>query len=131
MSGTEDGEGGGKTLLIVDDDPSIVAMLTTRLRSCGYQLVTATDGELAVERAREHRPDLILLDVMMPKMSGWEVAKLLRSDDELSSIKIIMLTAIGADLSELTAPLYDVDAHLDKPFDFTELEQTIERVLAG
>ncbi len=122
--------GEGATILLVDDDPSIVGMLSARLSKRGFSVITAGDGEEALEKMREQRPDLVVLDVMMPKMSGWEVARSMRHDPALETIKIVMLTAIGEGLSSMTAPLYDVDAKIDKPFDFRKLDQTIDRLLA-
>lgn len=122
-------EGGGAKILIVDDDPSILGMIRTRLEKQGYQVSTASDGEAAVEAALEQRPDVVILDVMMPKMSGWEVARILRADPNVAGIKIILLTAIGKGMNDMTAPLYDVDAHIDKPFEFQELEAAISRLV--
>ena len=119
-----------KTLLVVDDDPEIVTMLTTRLESRGYKVVTASDGKEALTEARRRRPALILLDVMMPGKNGWEVARALKQDPNTEAIKGIMLTAIGANVNELTSPLYGADAHFDKPFDFVQLEAKIAELLA-
>lgn len=123
-------EGGGVRILIVDDDPSILGMIRTRLEKQGYRVFTASDGEAAVEIAVDERPDLVVLDVMMPKMSGWEVARTLRNNPDLAGIKIVLLTAIGKGMNDMTAPLYDVDAHIDKPFEFKDLEAAIERLTA-
>ncbi len=67
---------------------------------------------------------------MMPRMNGWEVARALRQDVTTQDIKIVMLTAIGAQMNEMTSPLYGVDAYLDKPFQFAELEKKIDELLA-
>ena len=80
-------------ILIVDDTPANVHILQTRLAASGYDIVTATDGEAALAAVRETQPDLILLDVMMPKMDGFEVCRRLRSDASLPFIPIIMVTA--------------------------------------
>lgn len=119
-----------KTILVVDDDPEIVTMLTTRLQSRGYRVVSASDGKEALSEAKRRRPDLMILDVMMPGKNGWEVARALKQDPITEPIKVIMLTAIGEQVNELTSPLYGADAHFDKPFDFTALESTIARLLA-
>lgn len=124
-------EGGSATILLVDDDPSIVGMLSARLSKRGFNVLTAGDGEAALETLQAHHPDLVILDVMMPKMSGWEVARSIRHDPALEQIKIVMLTAIGEGLSSMTAPLYDVDAKIDKPFDFRVLDETIDRLLGA
>lgn len=117
------------TVLVVDDDLAIVGMLETRLSSTGYRVLTAADGEEALQQARDARPELVVLDVMMPKMNGWEVARALRQDDDTKHIKIVMLTAIGPQVNEMTSPLYGADAHIDKPFEFKELEAIIENLL--
>jgi DNA-binding response OmpR family regulator len=113
------------SILVVDDDPEIVAMLSTRLAHRGYKVSTASDGHRALELAKRERPDLVLLDVMMPGKSGWEVARALKQDPVTQSIKIVMVTAIGEHVNEITSPLYGADAHIDKPFEFERLEKVI------
>ena len=115
----------GASILVVDDDPEIVAMLTTRLKHRGYKVITASDGHRALELARREKPDLVLLDVMMPGKSGWEVARALKQDPVTQAIKIVMVTAIGEQVNEITSPLYGADAHIDKPFEFERLEKVI------
>jgi DNA-binding response OmpR family regulator len=117
-------------ILIADDDPEILTMLGIRLTKKGYQVLEAVDGNQTLSLARKHKPDLVLLDVMMPGKNGWEVAKELRADDELGRVGIVMLTAIGEKVNEMTSPLYGADAFVDKPFDFTDLESKIKMVLA-
>jgi DNA-binding response OmpR family regulator len=121
--------GESKRILVVDDSPQIVDMLTSRLTKRGYTIVSAQDGEQALERVREERPDLVILDVMMPKKNGWEVARAIRKDETLKDTRILVLTAIGEQINEMTSPLYGADAHLDKPFDFGELEAKIAELL--
>ena len=115
----------GASILVVDDDPEIVSMLSTRLTARGYTVTSAGDGHRALELAKRERPDVVLLDVMMPGKSGWEVARALKQDPVTQSIKIVMVTAIGAAVNEMTAPIYGVDAHVDKPFEFEKLEKII------
>jgi DNA-binding response OmpR family regulator len=117
------------TILIADDDPQILTMLGIRLAKKGYTILEASDGLQTLKQAREHHPDLVLLDVMMPGKNGWEVAKEIRGDDELKNIGIVMLTAIGEKVNELTSPLYGADAYVDKPFDFNDLEKKIKTIL--
>ncbi len=116
-------------ILVADDDPEILSLLTMRLRSRGYDVVEAVDGENALEVARDKKPDLVLLDVMMPQKNGWEVARELKQDPETREIGIVMLTAIGEKMNEMTSPLYGADAFIDKPFEFDHLEKTIAGVL--
>jgi DNA-binding response OmpR family regulator len=117
------------TILVADDDPQILTMLGIRLSKRGYQVLEAADGLQTLEKARAHHPDLVLLDVMMPGKNGWEVAKELRADEELRNVGIVMLTAIGERVNEMTSPLYGADAYVDKPFDFADLETKIKKVL--
>lgn len=118
-----------QTLLVVDDDPEIAGMLSTRLESRGYKVITASDGKEALAEARRRRPALIVLDVMMPGKNGWEVARALKQDPVTEGIKVIMLTAIGENVNEITSPLYGADAHFDKPFDFARLEAKIAELI--
>lgn len=117
-------------ILIADDDPELLTMLSLRYAKHGYQVYEAADGLQAVERARKEHPDLIILDVMMPGKNGWEVAKELRHDPATKGIGILMLTAIGEKVNELTSPLYGADDYLDKPFIFGELDKKIKAILA-
>ena len=119
------------TVLIADDDPEILTMLSLRLNKKGYKVYEAADGLLTVQIAREKRPDLVLLDVMMPGKNGWEVARELRSDPQFADIGIVMLTAIGEKVNEMTSPLYGADEYVDKPFDFADLEGKIAKVIAS
>ena len=118
----------GASILVVDDDPEIVALLTTRLTHRGYKVSSASDGHRAVELAKRERPALIILDVMMPGKSGWEVAKDLKHDPVTKDIKIVMLSAMGK-TNELTAAINGADASLDKPFEFDELERLIKSLI--
>ncbi len=117
------------TILVADDDPQILTMLGIRLSKRGYQVLEAADGLQCLSKARQHKPDVVLLDVMMPGKNGWEVAKELRSDETLRDVGIVMLTAIGERVNEMTSPLYGADAYVDKPFDFEDLEKKIKKVL--
>jgi DNA-binding response OmpR family regulator len=117
-------------VLIADDDPEILSLLSIRLGRAGYQVLEAVDGEQTLAVVREHYPDLIILDVMMPGKNGWEVAKEIRHDARFKNIGIIMLTAIGEKINEMTSPLYGADEYVDKPFEFADLEKKMRAVLA-
>lgn len=119
------------SILVVDDDPEIVTMLSTRLGKRGYKVSTANDGHRALELAKRELPDVMLLDVMMPGKSGWEVARALKQDPVTQGIKIVMVTAIGEQVNELTSPLYGADAHIDKPFEFERLEKVIGKLVGA
>jgi DNA-binding response OmpR family regulator len=127
---TKAADPGQQTILVADDDPEIVTMLSLRLGKRGYRVVTASDGQAALESVRTEKPVLVVLDVMMPSKTGWEVARALRQDPETAGVKILMLTAIGQQVNEMTSPLYGADAYLDKPFEFGKLERTIGDLLA-
>lgn len=118
-----------KTILVADDDPEILSLLSIRLGKAGFEVVEAADGEQTLERAKEHRPDLVVLDVMMPGKNGWEVAKELRHDSALKHVGIVMLTAIGERINEMTSPIYGADEFVDKPFEFADLLSKIQAVL--
>jgi DNA-binding response OmpR family regulator len=118
------------TVLVADDDPQILSMVAMRLGSRGYKVIEARDGAEAMKLCRAERPDLVVLDVMMPQMNGWEVARALRQDPVLKEVGIVMLTAIGEHINELTSPLYGADEYIDKPFDFTDLEKKVASVMA-
>ena len=117
------------SILVVDDDPEIVTMLSTRLGKRGYKVSTAGDGHRALELAKREHPDVVLLDVMMPGKSGWEVARALKQDPGTQNVKIVMVSAIGEKTNEITAPIYGADAHVDKPFEFEKLERVIRDLL--
>lgn len=117
------------TILVADDDPAILGMVRTSLTNASYRVISATDGQEAIDEAVAQRPALVVLDVMMPKVSGWEVARELRRNPITEDIKIVMLTAIGSAVNEMTSSLYGADAYLDKPFELKELERTIADLL--
>jgi len=116
-------------ILVVDDDPEIVTMLSTRLGKRGYKVSTASDGHQAIELCKKELPDVVLLDVMMPGKSGWEVARAIKQDPATHAVKIVMVSAIGEKTNEITAPIYGADAHVDKPFEFEHLERVIAQLL--
>ena len=117
-------------ILIADDDLEIQKMVKAALNSIGADLVFADDGEQALEKLLVEKPDLVILDVMMPKLTGWEVAKYIRGHDNLKDVKILILTAIGEKVSDATSPLVGADDHLDKPFTFEELADRVRALLA-
>src|SRR4051812_31088074 len=116
-------------VLVADDEPSTVALLARHLRARGYTVLEASDGDQAWELAHEHLPHLVILDVMMPGMSGWEVCRKIREAVSLAHTGVIMLTGIGESLNEMTSPLYGADAHVDKPFEFAKLDEKIKETL--
>lgn len=116
-------------VLVADDEPSTLALVASHVRSKGFDVIEASDGDQAWQLAHEHLPDLIILDVMMPGMSGWEVCRKVREAVSLAHTGVIMLTGIGENLNEMTSPLYGADTYIDKPFEFTDLDTKIEDTL--
>ena len=92
-------------------------------------VIEASDGDEAWRLARERLPDLVVLDVMMPGMSGWEVCRKIRQDAGLAHTGVLMLTGIGENLNEATSPLFGADDYIDKPFEFERLDQKVRAVL--
>lgn len=125
-----DGIQSGTKILVADDDLEILALVKRHLKKLEVEVVEASDGEEALRTARREKPSLVILDVMMPGMSGWEVCRAIREDDSLANTGVIMLTGIGERLNEMTSPLYGADDYLDKPFDFEDLDRKIASVLA-
>ncbi len=113
-------------VLVADDEPSTLALVAAHVRSKGFRVIEASDGDMAWQMAHQHLPDLVILDVMMPGMSGWEVCRKIRESLPLAHTGVVMLTGIGENLNEMTSPLYGADAHVDKPFEFSDLDDKIE-----
>jgi DNA-binding response OmpR family regulator len=118
-------------ILIADDSPEIRSLVKTKLASMKCEVLIAKDGEEALSLALSERPDLILLDVMMPGLTGWEVAKNLRQKPEMNGTAIIMVTGVGEVTNAATAPLYGADDHIDKPFELAELEYKVRKALSA
>lgn len=116
-------------VLIADDDLEILGLTRSLLRRRGFEVYEASDGDEAMRQLLENHPDLVILDVMMPGQSGWEVCRSIRESDSLKDTGVIMLTGVGERLNEMTSPLYGADAYLDKPFEFAALDQLISQVL--
>lgn len=118
-------------ILVVDDNQEIRTMVTMHLEQMQCEVIQAEDGEEGLALILDKRPDLVLLDVMMPNLSGWEVAKYLRERPEFDGIGIIMVTAIGETVNEMTSPLYGADDHINKPFQFAELTFKVRKLLSA
>jgi DNA-binding response OmpR family regulator len=116
-----------KTIVLIDDDPVLIELLASQLQSAGFHPLTANDSATGLNLAVETRPDLVILDVMMPNMNGWEVCKQLR---EKSSVPVIMLTAKGEEIDKLRGFRLGVDDYVTKPFSFAELVARVGAVLA-
>jgi DNA-binding response OmpR family regulator len=119
-------------VLVADDEPTMLELVARHLRSIEHpklEVIEASDGDEAWRLARERLPDLVVLDVMMPGMSGWEVCRKIRQDAGLAHTGVLMLTGIGESLNEATSPLFGADEYIDKPFDFESLDEKVRRVL--
>ena len=120
-----------KTILIADDDPTIIKLLQVNLEMEGYTVVCAYDGQDAVEKAQAHPPDLVLLDIMMPRMDGWAAREALAAIPELKDTPVIFLSARAQQADLRRGYEAGVSEYVTKPFDPTELLDIIGRVLDG
>ncbi len=118
-----------ETILVVDDDPDIARFVEVNLRSAGYDVAVAGDGEAALEQAGALRPDLVLLDVMMPRLDGFEVAQRLRKNPQTANTSIIMLTAKALSADKVTGLQSGADDYIIKPFDPIELLARVKGTL--
>ena len=118
-------------IMLADDDAEIRRIVRRSLSSLECTIIEAKDGEEALELILNERPDLVVLDVMMPTLSGWELCKYIRTKTELADTRVVMLTAIGKTVNEMTSPLYGADAYLDKPFDIQEIVQVVSGLLSA
>ena len=120
-----------KTILVVDDNPDMMELLTLRLEANDYKVLSAMDGLQAIELVKKECPDLIILDVMLPKMSGYETCRILKFDNHYERIPIILLTAKAQQSDKDMSVKVKADAFMNKPFDGEELMRRIEELLAG
>jgi DNA-binding response OmpR family regulator len=118
------------TVLVVDDDPVILKLLEVNFEMEGFQVVRAADGAEGLERAREVRPDIVVLDVMMPRMTGYEVAKALREDAGTAHIPIIFVTARAQSSDVERGMELGVEDYVTKPFDPLDLIDRVNALLA-
>ncbi len=118
------------TVLVVDDDPVILKLLEVNFEMEGFEVVRAADGFEGLERARAIRPDIVVLDVMMPRMTGYEVAKALREDEDTAHIPIIFVTARAQSTDVERGMELGVDDYVTKPFDPLDLIARVNTLLA-
>lgn len=116
----------GDKVLVIDDDTTLLNLLQQSLQKAGYEVMTATNGLQGLQKMYEERPDLIILDVMMPRMDGWETCRRIR---EMSQVPIIMLTAKDEEADKIRGFEYGVDDYVTKPFSFAELTARVTAVL--
>jgi DNA-binding response OmpR family regulator len=120
----------GRRILIADDEPNIVAALEYLLQRSGYQVHIARNGDDALRLIEEHRPDLVLLDVMMPLRSGYDVCRRMREHEDWRHIKIVMLSAKGREVEVNKGMSLGADLYITKPFSTRELVAKIDGLLA-
>ena len=119
-----------KKILIVDDEPNIVISLEFLMKKEGFEVAVANDGDEALAMVASFNPDILLLDVMMPKKSGFEVCEALRADTQRAGLKIVMLTAKGRDTEMAKGLAIGADAYVTKPFSTKELVDKVKEMLA-
>jgi phosphate regulon transcriptional regulator PhoB len=118
-----------QTILVVDDERDIVELVRYNLTQAGYRVVSATDGRQAVELARRERPDLVVLDLMLPVLPGAEVARALKQDEKTRAIPILMLTARGEEVDRVVGFELGADDYVVKPFSPRELVLRVQAIL--
>jgi len=118
------------SILVVDDEPNIVCSLEFLMKQAGYRVRVAGDGAAALAAIAEERPDLLLLDAMMPKRDGFDVCQTIRANPEWAGIRIIMLTARGRDVERDKGLALGVDEYITKPFSTRDVVERVRQLLA-
>jgi DNA-binding response OmpR family regulator len=119
-----------KRILVVDDEPDVLWLTSLRLEKHGYEIITADNGRDAFERIRKEKPDMVLLDLIIPITYGTEVCRRVKNDKDLKHIPIILYTAHGEIITAEKAKSFGADDYIAKPFEAAELLAKIENVLA-
>jgi DNA-binding response OmpR family regulator len=120
-----------KKVLIVEDDPDIRKVLSMRLEINGFSVVEAEDGQQGLDMVKSKKPELIIMDLMMPKMDGFETCRMIRFDDEIKDIPIIVLSALNEESERKKAFEAGADAYFIKPFDLDLLLNKIKDLIAA
>lgn len=120
-----------RTILVVDDEPFICRSLTFVLRKADYNVLEARNGEEALAAIRTHKPDLVFLDVMMPKLNGFQVTQQVRADATLDGVKIILLTAKGQECDREVGKTAGANDYMTKPFSPTKILDRTRQILGG
>lgn len=118
-----------KKILVVDDEPDILKVVSYRIKSHGYDVITAANGEKALEKIIEEKPDLILLDLRLPGISGREVCEKIKNNEEYKHIPIVFLTAGESDGFEKECKGWGASSYIAKPFDANELKDIIDKYM--
>ncbi|MCI5144279.1 MAG: response regulator [Candidatus Electrothrix sp. AR3] len=119
-----------KKLLIVDDSPTELKLIIDVFNTPEYEIITASDGEAGVEKAEAEKPDLIILDVVMPKMNGFQACRKIKSTPDLQDIPVILLTSKNQKSDEFWGKKQGADVYLTKPFNIDELMEAVTGHLA-
>jgi len=119
-----------RSVLVVDDEPNIVLSLEFLMRQAGYAVRVARDGEAALDAIKAEPPELVLLDVMMPKRDGFDVCQTIRANPDWSKVKIVLLTAKGRDIEREKGMALGADDYITKPFSTREVVQRVKQLLA-
>lgn len=120
-----------KRILIVDDEPDVLMLTSLRLRKFDYEILTAINGRDAFDIIQKEKPDLVLLDLIIPIAYGTEICRRVKSDENLKHIPIILYTAHGEVMTDEKAKSFGADDYIAKPFDAEELTNKIERLLTA
>lgn len=119
-----------KKILVVDDEDSLVRLIQLQLKFEGYQVITAYDGLEALEKVVEEKPDLVVLDIMMPKVDGWVVCHSIKSNADTKNIRVIILTAMTQFMSRFKGLyVFQAELYMSKPFDLDALSSNISKLL--
>ena len=118
-------------VLLVDDEPDLVQMVSLRLKAAGYEVTTALDGQQALDRVKESKPDLMILDLMLPKLDGYKVCRLLKFDERTKEIPVLIFTARAQEQDIKLATECGADAYLTKPFEAKTLLEKLQDLLAA
>ncbi|MFH1654327.1 MAG: response regulator [Pseudomonadota bacterium] len=118
-----------KKILIIDDEKDLVDLLSQRLEAYGYDVVAAYDGEEGLDKARKTHPNLILLDIMMPKMDGYQVCRFLKFDEDFKNVPVVMLTARSQESDVKVGKSVGADDYITKPFESADLLAIIKKHL--
>jgi DNA-binding response OmpR family regulator len=119
------------SIVVADDDPDVLRLLERRLTRRGYDVVTAADGRAALEAARRTLPDAVVLDSVMPAMTGGDACAALKADERTASIPVVLLSAHAAERDIVAGFDRGADEYLTKPFDIEELDETLQRLVAA
>ena len=116
-------------VLVADDDPDLRSLVRLHLEMMDLPVIEANNGDDALEKILVEHPNLVVLDVMMPGLTGWEILRYLRSKPDFDDVKVLMLTGIGETLNELSSPMYGANDYLDKPFKAQDLAAKVKALL--